>query len=186
MGVKFPLSDDITVRDCRWKYRSPLSLSRILMLTFSSHLFMLISNNWISFVFKYDLWIDMSKWLNAGRTHQIISCFGNSFSAETRGSFLCNKLSPPALVPYIHSEYSLIFPFEASPNNMTTFSCALSEPSVRRIAVDRLSVSLSPIFHNMGTRLRQLLKVCWSLSFLLGLTVFAWDTPDGIPHCELF
>lgn len=67
----------------------------------------------------------MSKWLKAGRTRKILSCFGNSFSAEMRSSFHRNEFSTPASVPYIHSEYSLIFPVEAFPNNMTNFSCAL-------------------------------------------------------------
>lgn len=103
-----------------------------------------------------------------------------SFSTEMQGSFHCNEFSVPVSVSYIHSEYSLIFPFKAFPNNMTTFSCALVEPSVWRITTHRLSVSLSPIFHNMGTWSRQLLKVCWSLCGLPGLTLFCvrhsrWD-----------
>lgn len=122
----------------------------------------------------------MSKWLKAGRTPKILSCFGNYFSPEMRSSFHCNEFSTPASVPFIHSEHSLIPPFKAFPNNMTTFSCAPSEPSMWRITIHRLSVSLSPVFRSMGTWLRQLLKVCWSLSSLHGLTVFCvrhsrWD-----------
>lgn len=97
---------------------------------------------------------------------KMLSCFGNAFSAETRISFLSNEFSTPASVPYIHSEYSFIFPFKAFPNNMTTFSCALTEPYVWRTRTRRLSVSLRSMFHNMGTCLRQLLKVCWPDSVL--------------------
>lgn len=114
----------------------------------------------------------MSKWLKAGRTSTILSCFGNSFSAEMRSSFQSKWVLYACLCPHIHSEYSLIFPFKAFPNNMTTFSCALGEPSVWRITAHRLSVSPNPIFHKTGSWLRQLLKVCWSFSSLSGLTAF--------------
>lgn len=121
----------------------------------------------------------MSKGLKAGRTCTILSCFGNSFSAEMRSSFYWNEFPMPVSVPHIHSEYSS--PFKAFPNDMTTCSCALSKPpSVWRITTHRLSVSLGPIFHNTGTWLRQLLKFCWCPSSLCGLTVFCvrhsrWD-----------
>ena len=46
-GPKFPVGDDLALRDYRWKFFSPPSLSRLLMLTFNFNLFMLISNNWI-------------------------------------------------------------------------------------------------------------------------------------------
>lgn len=78
-------------------------------------------------------------------------------------SIVMNSLRQP-FVPYIHSESSLTFPFKAFPNNMTSFSCAPTEPSIWRITIHRLSVSASLIFHNVGTWLKQR----WSLGCLRG------------------
>lgn len=50
------------------------------------------------------------------------------------------------------------------------FSCVLNEPLVLRITIHRLPVSLSPIFHNIWTWWRQLLKVCWRNCSLRGPT----------------
>lgn len=60
------------MRDCKWKFRSPRSLSRPFILTFTFHLFMLISNNWIFFFFLLSflnlICSLMSRGLKSGRT----------------------------------------------------------------------------------------------------------------------
>ena len=170
------------MRDCKWKFCRPASMSRLLMLTFASRLFRLISNN-CSFLYKYDLQFDMSKWLKLEGHVEFYHALGTLSPLRWEAhSIVMNSLRLP-LSPYNNAEYSLIFPFETFPNNMTTFSCALTEPSVWRITAHRLSVSQSPTTWGPGW------DNCWKFAGAsaasLGWQCFVWDTPDVIPHFEL-
>lgn len=71
---------------------------------------------YFSFVYANQLQLkplqpDTSEWLKAGETQKCYRALG----------IPVNEFSTPASVPFIHSEYSFIFPFKAFPNNRPLF-----------------------------------------------------------------
>lgn len=70
------------------------------------------------FFFFNDLQFDMSKWLKAVRTRQILSCFGNSFSAVWKGgeeahSIVTSSLRLPGCLCPLHPHWIFInFPLQ--------------------------------------------------------------------------